>query len=168
MVTDATVRVRLGSIDLELPPPLDAPWRELLAQPVNLRTASHPSSDWVFNGQSPGRPINPSHIATHLRDVFSARAARLGPCTNSANSARPDHRGSTGLLPRNDRSAPHRLRLHLRATHRRDQGYTPGVFLAGSRTGQAIWLVYIEVCLDSIICAGRSGSYSRLTFGFPY
>lgn len=40
--------------------------------------ASHPSSDWVFVGQSPERPINPGHIVTHLRDVFSARAARLG------------------------------------------------------------------------------------------
>ncbi|ROP66759.1 Fis family transcriptional regulator [Curtobacterium sp. PhB115] len=77
-VNEDTVCVRLGSIDLELPPPLDAPWRELLTEPVNLRTASHPSSDWVFTGQSPGRPINPGHIATHLRDVFSARAARLG------------------------------------------------------------------------------------------
>ncbi|MFJ5145221.1 Fis family transcriptional regulator [Curtobacterium sp. NPDC088465] len=77
-ISEDAVRVRLGSINVELPPPLDAPWRQLLAEPVNLRTASHPSSDWVFVGQAPGRPIDPSHIASHLRDVFSARAARLG------------------------------------------------------------------------------------------
>ncbi len=77
-VSRDAVRIRLGSMDIELPPPLDGPWRQLLAEPVNLRTASHPSSDWVFVGQSPGRPINPNHISTHLRNVFSARAARLG------------------------------------------------------------------------------------------
>ena len=43
-----------------------------------MTTATHPNSDWVFRGYSPGRHIDAGHLRARLRDVFSTRAARLG------------------------------------------------------------------------------------------
>ncbi|GAB2754959.1 Fis family transcriptional regulator [Sinomonas soli] len=77
-VTDELVTVRLGGIEIALPAPLDAPWRELASAPGNGLTAAHPNSNWVFRGLSPGRHISSAHLRQRLRAVFSARAARLG------------------------------------------------------------------------------------------
>lgn len=77
-VTEDLVAVRVGAIEIALPDPLDGPWRELAASPSNDLTAAHPNSNWVFRGYSPGRHIGASHIRNRLRQVFSARAARLG------------------------------------------------------------------------------------------
>jgi hypothetical protein len=41
-------------------------------------TASHPNSNWVFHGYSPGRHIHGSSLRSRLKTVFSTRAARLG------------------------------------------------------------------------------------------
>ncbi|WP_245827727.1 Fis family transcriptional regulator [Sinomonas mesophila] len=77
-VTDELVTIRLGSIEIALPDPLDGPWRRLASDPGHGLTAAHPNSSWVFRGVSPGRHINPSHLRERLRTVFSTRAARLG------------------------------------------------------------------------------------------
>lgn len=77
-VTDDIVTVHLGSIDIALPEPLDQPWRELAAAPGHDLTASHPNTNWVFRGYSPGSHLDPSYLRTRLKSVFSARAARLG------------------------------------------------------------------------------------------
>lgn len=70
-VCDEIVTVRMGKIDIALPDPLDQPWRELAANPGNDLTASHPNSNWVFRGYSPGRHIDPAHLRVRLCDVFS-------------------------------------------------------------------------------------------------
>ena len=77
-VSDEIVTVRTGKIDIVLPEPLDQPWRELTSRPGNDLTASHPNSNWVFRGNSPGRHVDPGHLRGRLKDVFSTRAARLG------------------------------------------------------------------------------------------
>lgn len=77
-VTDELVTVQLGTIDIALPDPLDKPWRELAANPGHNLTASHPNTNWVFRGTSPGRHIHPGHLTTRLGRIFSTRAARLG------------------------------------------------------------------------------------------
>lgn len=76
-VTDDVVKVRLGKTEFALPSPLDEPMRQLAAAPGNL-TASHPNSNWVFRGYSPGRHIQGSSLRSRLKSVFSTRAARLG------------------------------------------------------------------------------------------
>ena len=78
MVTEELVTIRLGGIEIALPDPLDAPWRQLASEPGQALTAAHPNSNWVFLGTSPGRHINPGHLRQRLRTVFSTRAARLG------------------------------------------------------------------------------------------
>ena len=77
-VTEELVTIQLGTIQIALPDPLDAPWRELAANPGHNLTASHPNTDWVFRGTSPGRHIHPGHLTTRLSKLFSTRAARLG------------------------------------------------------------------------------------------
>lgn len=77
-VTDDIVTIRLGKTDFALPSPLDEPMRQLAAAPGNDLTASHPNSNWVFRGYSPGSHIHGSSLRSRLKDVFSTRAARLG------------------------------------------------------------------------------------------
>lgn len=77
-VTEELVSIQLGTIQIALPDPLDAPWRELAANPGHNLTASHPSTTWVFRGTFPGRHIHPGHLTTRLSKLFSTRAARLG------------------------------------------------------------------------------------------
>jgi hypothetical protein len=77
-VTDDLITVQIGTIEIALPSPLDEPWRQLAESPGHDLTASHPASNWVFRGHSPGRHISSGHLRTRLRDVFSTRAARLG------------------------------------------------------------------------------------------
>lgn len=77
-VTEELVTVRLGSIEIALPDPLDRPWRDLASDPGHGLTAAHPDSNWVFRGTSPGRHITTTHLRSRLRTIFSARAARLG------------------------------------------------------------------------------------------
>jgi hypothetical protein len=77
-VTDDVVTVRLGKTEFALPSPLDEPMRQLAAAPGNDLTASHPNSNWVFRGYSPGRHIHGSSLRSRLKTVFSTRPARLG------------------------------------------------------------------------------------------
>ncbi len=77
-VTDDVVTVSLGKTEFALPSPLDGPMRQLAAAPGNDLTASHPNSNWVFRGYSPGRHIHGSSLRSRLKSVFSTRAARLG------------------------------------------------------------------------------------------
>lgn len=57
---------------------MDRPWRELAANPGHNLTASHPNTNWVFRGASPGWHIHPGYLTTRLSRMFSTRAARLG------------------------------------------------------------------------------------------
>jgi len=77
-VTEELVTIQLGTIQIGLPDPLAEPWRELAANPGHNLTASHPNTDWVFRGTSPGQHIHPGHLTTRLSKLFSTRAARLG------------------------------------------------------------------------------------------
>lgn len=77
-VADDLVTVRLADLAIALPDPLDLPWRQLAADPGHDQTAAHPSSNWVFRGHSPGRPVAAATLRESLRKVFSVRAARLG------------------------------------------------------------------------------------------
>jgi hypothetical protein len=78
IVTDEVVTIRLGKAEFALPSPLDEPMGQLAAAPGNDLTASHPNSNWVFRGYSPGRHIHGSSLRSRLKTVFSTRAARLG------------------------------------------------------------------------------------------
>ncbi|CAM3952514.1 Fis family transcriptional regulator [Janibacter anophelis] len=78
-IADDLVTIRLGgTADIELPSPIDEPFRQLAAEPDNHQTAAHPDSNWVFPGYSPGRHLDPGYIAGRLRTTVGARAARLG------------------------------------------------------------------------------------------
>lgn len=77
-VTDEVVALRLGKTEFALPSPLDGPIRELVTTPGNNLTASHPNSNWVFRGYSPGSHILGSSMRNRLKALFSTRAARLG------------------------------------------------------------------------------------------
>jgi hypothetical protein len=77
-VTDDVVTIRLGKTEFALPSPSDEPIRQLAAAPGNDLTASHPNSNWVFRGYSPGSHIHGSSLRSRLKTVFSTRAARLG------------------------------------------------------------------------------------------
>jgi integrase len=77
-VTDDAVTVRPGKTEFALLSPLDEPMRQLAAAPGNDLTASHPNSNWVFRGYSPGRHIHGSSLRSRLKTIFSTRAARLG------------------------------------------------------------------------------------------
>ena len=67
-----------GQMDIVLPEPLDQPVRELARTPVHDNTAAHPNSSWVFRGQTRGQHITSASLRSHLRQLFPARAARLG------------------------------------------------------------------------------------------
>lgn len=77
-LTDEVVTIRLGKTEFALPCPLDEPMRELAAEPGYDLTASHPNSNWVFRGYSPGQHIHGSSLRSRLQTIFSTRAARLG------------------------------------------------------------------------------------------
>jgi integrase len=78
-VSEELVSVTLGSFAIALTAPLDAPWRELAANPCHDKTAAHPNSSWVFRGFSPGEDIHAMSLRDRLRRrVFGAREARLG------------------------------------------------------------------------------------------
>ena len=77
-VTADRVSIRVAKTPIELPEPLDEPWRLLEAGARQGRTASHPHTSWIFRGYSPGQPLNPAGLADHLKRVFAVRAARLG------------------------------------------------------------------------------------------
>ncbi|MEV6271735.1 hypothetical protein AB0L64_31525 [Kribbella sp. NPDC051936] len=75
-VGPAKVTITLGKTVIEVPPPLDDPFRELAATtPSN--TAAQPNSNWVFPGFGPGRHINAASLRERLHRLFSPRAARL-------------------------------------------------------------------------------------------
>lgn len=87
-MSDELVTITLGTVAIGLKEPLDAPWRELKANPGHDQTAAHPNSTWVFRGHSPGQHINSMHLRYRLRHrLFSTRAARLGTLHELTKSA---------------------------------------------------------------------------------
>jgi len=76
-VEPTKVAIALGKTVIEIPPPLDDPFRELAATaPSN--TAAQPNSNWVFPGYGPGQHINAASLRERLQRLFSPRAAHLG------------------------------------------------------------------------------------------
>jgi hypothetical protein len=71
------VTIALGDTAIDVPPPLDEPFRELAAS-SHSNTAAHPNSNWFFPGVAPGRHISPAQLRERLHPLFSPRAARLG------------------------------------------------------------------------------------------
>ncbi|HEY0249073.1 MAG TPA: Fis family transcriptional regulator [Gryllotalpicola sp.] len=86
-VTSEAVTIRLGTIDILLPVPLDEPWRQLHDDPLHGLTASHPNSFWVFRGYRPGRHIGAQYMHNRIKRHFSVRAARLGTLHELTHSA---------------------------------------------------------------------------------
>lgn len=75
-VTEELVTIRMGTIQIALPGPLDAPWRELAANPGHNLTASpstptgysaepHPAA---ISTQDTSRPVSASCSAPEPRD----------------------------------------------------------------------------------------------------
>lgn len=77
-ITADTVSILLGGFPVTLPPPLDEPFRELMANPAHQQTAAHPTPKWLFPGQKPGSPIDAGYLSRSMKRLFQARAARLG------------------------------------------------------------------------------------------
>lgn len=77
-ITKSTVRIRLGKIDMDLPPPLDEPFRALAANPMHHQTAAHHNSKWLFPSTKPGRPLGAGYLSNRIKKLLPARAARLG------------------------------------------------------------------------------------------
>ncbi len=76
-VAPTTVNIALGKTVIEIPPPLDEPFRELAAAtPSN--TAAQPNSNWVFPGYGPGRHIRAASLRERLYQLFKPQAARIG------------------------------------------------------------------------------------------
>jgi len=86
-VTDDLATITLGAAPIALPPPLDEPLRQLLAEPGHGRTAAHPHSPWIFRGHSPGRHLSAAHLRQRLKTVCSTRAARLGTLADLARTS---------------------------------------------------------------------------------
>jgi hypothetical protein len=84
-VTDDDVTVRVEAIKIELPDQLDKPWRQLATNPGNELTATHPNSNWVFRGYSPGRHITPVTSATNYVRSSAHPPRGSAGCANSPN-----------------------------------------------------------------------------------
>lgn len=80
-LTHDAVVVNVAGILIRFNDPIDAPVRELAANPQHARTAAHPDSPWVFRGTMPGAHITAMHLRQELRPLFSSLAARLGTLT---------------------------------------------------------------------------------------
>ena len=78
VINEKLVSITLGSFAIDLPTPLDEPWRQLQANPTNSNTAAHPNSKWVFPGYTPGQHLSVNHFRHWMKQFFSVRAARLG------------------------------------------------------------------------------------------
>ena len=77
-LSDEAISIDLDGFPIHLNPPLDQLNRDLKAAPLRSKTASHPNSSWVFRGANPGQPIDPAHLRSRLKPIFSILEARLG------------------------------------------------------------------------------------------
>lgn len=80
-LTHDAVVVNVAGMPIRFDHPLDAPVRELAANPEHGNTAAHPDSPWIFRGAMPGAHINAMYLRQELRPLFSTLAARLGTLT---------------------------------------------------------------------------------------
>jgi len=84
---DGTTYVRFARDELPLPDPLTAVAQDLLqhGRTHHLGVGSPPSTDWLFPGHLPGRPINSSHLADRLRHLgIHAQPGRRSALTHLA------------------------------------------------------------------------------------
>jgi len=88
--------------------------RQLAAAPGNDLTASHPNSNWVFRGYSPGEHIHGSSLRSRLKSVFSTRATRLGTLHELTKLGPvPIIADALGYHPVDDRTPRDRLRQRV-------------------------------------------------------
>ncbi len=127
-VADATVTVRVGTIRITMPEPLDLPWRELATKPGN-DDRDTPQQRLGFSGllsRSPHRRRAPASPAA--RRVQHSRRAAGNTARTHENHARRHPRRGPRLPPGNHRAAHHRLGCRLQPIRRRQpwkQGETP-------------------------------------------
>ncbi|CAM3554464.1 hypothetical protein GCM10007368_15540 [Isoptericola cucumis] len=76
-----SVTVNVSGMPILFDHPLDAPVRDLAANPGQANTAAHRDSPWIFRGAMPGNHITAMHLRQQLRPLFSSLAARLGTLT---------------------------------------------------------------------------------------
>lgn len=124
-VTDELVTVRPAALDIALPPPLDQPLRDLLADPGHARTAAHPDSPWLFRGGSRPAPHRQPPPPAARPDLLRASHAARHPARAHPHRARRGHRRGPRLRPRHHREARPRGRQHLRPVRRRPQTARP-------------------------------------------
>lgn len=88
---DNRVGLRIGSTPIELPEPVAALARTLLADPrYRLNTAAHPHSPWLFPGTIPGRPVHIGSIHKMLAAAgFPLRSTRAGAWHQLVRQAPP-------------------------------------------------------------------------------
>lgn len=87
IITRRKVTLRLAAVVIELPEPLDEPFRRLAAEPGHDQTSAHPHSKWVFRSSSPGRHLTANHLRTRLRRICAPLAARQGTLEEIAKTA---------------------------------------------------------------------------------
>ncbi len=92
-VTDELVTVRLGDIQIALPPPIDQPWRQLADEPGHDLTAAHPHSNWVFRGSSPGQHIRAASLRSPPTEQLQHPSCTPGhPARTHEADTSSDHR----------------------------------------------------------------------------
>ncbi len=87
-ITDELVTVRIAETAIALPSPLDEPWRALDADPGHDMTATHPASNWVYRGGSPGRTWTPATSEVFWRSTSARAPPAWAPSTSSPSSPR--------------------------------------------------------------------------------
>jgi hypothetical protein len=82
--TATTIHIRLGHDTVPLPEPLSPPLRELISgSRVHHSIGSPATTDWLFPGHHPGRPITASRLGERLRALgIDARAHRRTALTH--------------------------------------------------------------------------------------
>ncbi|MFD9069099.1 hypothetical protein [Streptomyces lasiicapitis] len=76
-----TLRLRLGTHPVEIPPPLDSMLRELMRYPVSKAHRLEPGpSRWLFPGARAGRPVEPVSLSRRLK----ALGIRPRPARNAS------------------------------------------------------------------------------------
>jgi integrase len=80
-VTDSGISLNFGDHVVSVPEPFGDLIRRYLDQRPNIATAGNSDSRFLFVGYTPGKPLNPNHLARRLRqngiDLRAAKAATL-------------------------------------------------------------------------------------------
>lgn len=66
-ITDDCVTIRFGPDELTVPEPFATLLATLHGSRMNLQTAAHRNSPWLFPGSAPGQHLNATHLSDELR-----------------------------------------------------------------------------------------------------